>query len=423
MEKEQLLQIVLDQRERFFAEKTLIERDLELEPYLTSKQIVVISGIRRCGKSSLLYLIWQKIKLEQNDCLYCNFDDERLTECTVADLDLLYQLHLEYFRPSHTSLLTFFLDEIQNIPGWERFLSRMYENGYKIYVTGSNARLLSSEIASALTGRNLVIHLNPFSFREYLRFNQIEPTSKLLPSQEKALLQGAFRDYFQLGGFPLMLEEKNPEILQGYYQDIVFRDIVGRHHTRQVDELRRMGLYLLSNIGKLFSIKTLEQVTGLKSTSSVKQFLDYFEAAFIFHYVRKYDYSIKKQILNPRKVYACDIGLARQIGFRFSEDTGRLLENVVFLELLRKNNQVFYFSDKQECDFICVQNDSVVQAIQVAYSLSDPETKRRELEGLTAAARSNGLNTALLLSWEGGIPIEIEGIAIEHLPVWQWLLG
>ncbi len=424
MQKQRLQEIILDQRQYFFTEKELIPRDLPIERSIKSKQIVVISGIRRCGKSSLLYLISKKMDLPNRNCLYFNFDDERLQNFTSDDFNLIYQLHIELFLPENPQDIVFFLDEIQNVKHWERFLSRMYERGSKIFITGSNALLLSSEIATALTGRNLTLNLQPFSFNEFLRYNNKEPENLQLTTQQQAQLISKFNDYFKWGGFPLMDAEKDPAIIKNYYQDILYRDIIARFHITQIEEIKELALYLFSNVGKLFSLKILQNITGIKSNSSIKRYLDYFAGSFLFDYLKKYDYSIKKQILNPRKSFVCDIAFSHYLGFRFSEDRGRLLENLVFIELKRRTDKanIYYHKGEKECDFIIVENRTVTQAIQVTQIMDNAITRNREIDGLKDALCTYSLTTGLILTESEEAIIEEDSYSIQIQPIWKWLI-
>lgn len=391
MNKQRLKEIMLDQKEVFNRPRNLIERDIDLEMYIATSQVVVISGIRRCGKSSLLFLLKEKMGLTEEKYCYFNFDDERITP-EISILENIVTLHIEIYG----TFPALFLDEIQNIPGWEKFINRMYEQGTKAFITGSNARLLSSEIATSLTGRNKVIELYPFSFSEYLRFLQKEYNLGKLTPAKRALMQKDFNEYLEIGGFPLVVRENDLELINSYYQDILYRDIVSRYRLSQVNELKELGLYFAANIGKLFSYATLQKISGIKSLSSIKEYLDYFRQSYLYYYLPKFDYSVKKQIMNPKKVYAIDPGFANRLGFRFSEDRGRLIENVVFNELLRRGHEVYYHSGKYECDFVLKTGTEVVGLIQVTDRLHHENTAR-EINGLKEAMQLYKQPAGLLL--------------------------
>lgn len=416
MNRAQLQAIILDQKESFEKRKELIDRNIDLDAYISGSQIIVVSGVRRCGKSSLLRIIRNKMMLKEDEYCYINFDDERLIPY-AGIMDDIYALHLEIYRTKPV----FFFDEIQTIEGWERFLNRMYEDDHKIFVTGSNARLLSSEISTSLTGRNKVIELYPFSFEEFLRFKN-RRFSKNLSTKETALLRSYFTEYMEYGGFPLVLKDNDKSIINSWFQDILYRDIMARYRIQQMDEIKQMALFLLSNTAKLFSYKTIQSVSDIKSTSTVKQYLQYFEQSFVFFYLKKFDFSVKKQIMNSRKLYSIDNLLSAKMGFRVSNDTGRMIENMVFLELRRRGKEVYYYSEKKECDFIIKEGIKPVEAIQVVHELTE-ENYSRELAGLQEAMEKLEIETGRILYFGSTINIDEKEMKINFEPVYWWLLG
>ncbi len=416
MNNEQLKMVLFDQKEVFNKKRNLIRRNIELEKYISSKQIIIITGIRRCGKSSLLFLIKQKMKLEESEYCYFNFDDERITN-NISILEQIFNLHMEIYGKEPI----LFFDEIQNITFWEKFVNRMYEQGIKFFVTGSNANLLSSEISTSLTGRNKLIKLFPFSFDEYLRFTQNTYNLNQITQKSRSLILRDFGRFFANGGFPLVIIENDIELINSYFQDIFYRDIVSRYRLTQIDEIKQIGLYLAANVGKLFSYSTLKKISGVKSTSSIKDYLYYYSQSYLFFYLKKFDYSVKKQIMNHKKVYTVDTGFANRIGFNFSENKGRILENLVLIELLRRGEEVFYYSGNRECDFVIKKGLNIVEAIQVSYEINNSNEKR-ELEGLQEAVKKYNLDKGLLLSFDTEETISFGSIIINIVPVWKWLL-
>jgi len=417
MDKSRLKEIMFDQKDVFNSKKHLISRDINLEKHITSKQVIIISGIRRCGKSSLLFLIKKKMNLDDSEYCYFNFDDERI----IADISLpekIYNIHIEVYGKEPV----LFLDEIQNIRGWEKFVNRMYEQGTKIFVTGSNANLLSSEISTSLTGRNKVIELFPFSFSEYLRYAGKKFDLLKLTSKSKSLLIKEFNYYFEKGGFPLVVKENDIELINSYFRDILYRDIISRYRLTQVNEIKQIGLYFAANVGKLFSYATLQKISGVKSLSSIKDYLYYYSQSYLFFYLRKFDYSLKKQIMNPKKVFTIDTGFANRIGFNFSENKGRILENIVFLELLRRGKDIYYHSAKYECDFVIKEGLEIVEAIQVSY-LIDVNNEQREYAGLHETIQTFKLQKALLLTYDTETTIRLNKAEITVMPVWKWLIN
>ncbi len=417
MNKERLTEILLDQKEVFEAKTGLIERDIPLNDAIKTSLVVVITGVRRCGKSSLLFLIKEKMKLGEAGYCYFNFDDERIIN-DVTLLENIDNLHKEIYGKEPV----LFFDEIQNITGWEKFVNRMYEQGRKIFVTGSNASILSSEIATSLTGRNKVIELMPFSFKEYLRFHHADATISRLTTGRRLQITGAFDKFMTEGGFPLAVKENDPEILTGYFQDILYRDIIARYRLSQVDEIKQIGIYFLSNTAKKFSYATLQKAASVKSLSSIKNYLGYYAHAYLFYYLNKFDFSIKKQTLNPRKVFTVDQGFIHRIGFNFSANKGRVLENIVYLELKRRGKEIFYYAGKGECDFVVKQGLRITQAIQVTYLLNN-ENLNREISGLQEVLKEYNLPEGLLLYYDTEINETKLSGEIKTMPVWKWLLS
>lgn len=417
MDKRHLREVLVDQKEVFQNKSGIIKRDLPLDNYLNTSQIVVITGVRRCGKSSLLFLIKNELGLSLSDYCYCNFDDERITFYPDL-LNDIYTLHLEMYRNEPV----FFFDEIQEIPGWEKFVNRMYEQGRKVFITGSNATMLSSEISSSLTGRNRALELFPFSFSEYLRMEGKAYQPERLSVKQRSLLLSDLSAYMETGGFPLVVKEKDTEIAHALFQDILYRDIAVRYKLSNIGEVRQIALYLATNSTKLFSYATLQTISGLKSLSSVKNYLQYFEASYLFYYLKKFDYSLKKQIMNSRKVFAVDTAIPNRLGFRFSENKGRLLENVVFVELKRRGCELYYFSGKFECDFLVKENLLITEAIQVTYTLN-ADNFSREMGGLREAMQSFKIPKGTLIVFDDNkYPVGLtEGVSV--IPAHEWLLN
>ena len=407
---------MFDQKDVFNSRKHLIHRDIELDKYIKTSQVVIVSGIRRCGKSSLLFLIKQKMNLDESEYCYFNFDDERIM-ADISILEDIYNLHIEVYG----KVPVLFMDEIQNIGNWEKFVNRMFEQGIKIFVTGSNARLLSSEISTSLTGRNKLIEIYPFSFSEYLRFIGNHYDLDHLIPKSRALLMKDFNSYIETGGFPLVVKEHDTELINAYFQDILYRDIIARYRLTQVNEIKQIGLYFASNIGKLFSYSTLQEISGVKSLSSIRDYLSYYEQSYLYFYLKKFDYSVKKQVMNPKKVYTIDQAVAHRLGFNFSENRGRVLENIVYLELRRRGKEIYYHSGKKECDFLVKEGLGVVEAIQVAWQV-DATNARREFQGLEEAMTMYNLKQGLLLTLSSDNSMIPSHPGIEVVPVWQWLM-
>lgn len=412
---ENLKDILLMQRNNVSLDKNIINRKLlgQLEEHKETPFIIIISGIRRSGKSTLLKMIFDK------DCYYVNFDDERFLEFTVQDFQKLYEALVELFGEKKV----FCFDEIQNIKGWERFIRRLHNENKKIYITGSNASMLSKEMGTHLTGRNISLELYPFSFFEFLEFKIYKKKDlKKLTSIQISKIRNLFQEYLHKGGFPEFLDTEKDEYLKSLYDNILYRDIITRWHLRNEKALKITALFAASNIGKEISFNKLKTMTGLTSATTIKEYFHYLENSYLVFLISRYDVSLKKQIYTNKKVYFIDTKLAEIIGFRFSEDKGRLLENVVFLQLKRMSKEIYFHKSKYECDFIIKEKNRINQAFQVTWNLND-ENYKRETNGLLEAMEIYSMNSGTILTFAQEDEIELNGKYITMLPVWKWLLS
>ncbi|MBU1203689.1 MAG: ATP-binding protein [Nanoarchaeota archaeon] len=412
MEKAILKAILLDQNK--IKEENLVKRDIfnEIEKDKKNPFIIIISGVRRCGKSTLLN------QIRTNQCYYINFDDERLINFKVSDFQTMYEILIELFGEKEI----FLFDEIQNIDGWERFVRRLHNNKKKIYVTGSNASMLSRELGTHLTGRHIAYELYPFSFREFLRFkNHPLGSIEKLNSIEKSKLKKLFNEYLNEGGFPEYLQTKKREYLKTVYENILYRDIITRYHLSSQKPLKETVYFVASNIGKELSFNAIKKITGLTSATTIKEYFEYLRNSYLVFLVSKYDPSLKKQAYASKKSYLIDVGMAKEVGFRTSEDEGRLIENVAFLHLKRNNKEVFFHKQKRECDFILRKGLKIKEAIQVTSHL-DSKNEKREIEGLLEALNRHNLKEGLILTLDDEKEINIDNKKIMIKPLWKWLL-
>lgn len=415
MEKIKLRQVIFDQREEFNKPTNLIDRDINLDKYINNQEIIVITGIRRCGKSSLLKLISKK--LDQKS-FYLNFEDIRLTEFNNQNFEDIEDIVSEIFKGSDK--VVFFLDEVQNVKNWERWVNNLYSKNIKVFVSGSNSHLLSSEISTYLTGRNKTISLYPFSFKEFIRLKGLLPV--INSSKDKRDVINAFKEYFLLGGFPVIDKDNDVELSKQYFEDIINKDIIKRYQIRMIREFNDLLLYLFSNVSKQYSYSTLKKISGIKSFSMIKNYIDYLKQAFLAYTIQRFDYSIKKQKVSSSKFYVADNSFLKTIAFGFSENIGQRLENLVFLELLRKNNEIYYFLERGECDFIIKKELKIINAIQVCYDISNEFVKKREIKGLLEALNKFKLKEGLILTYDQEDKFEIENKTIIIKPVWKWML-
>ncbi len=412
LEIHHLEELVLDQKEVFLSKDAGLQRNVDFDQYTAHQQIVVVSGIRRSGKSTLLRQFAERF----DDFNYINFDDERLIDFTVNDFPTL-MLVFEKLNPGNRVI---FIDEIQNIENWERFVRRIHDDGYKIFLTGSKAKLLSSELATHLTGRYAKIELYPFSFEETLRFKCI-PYDRLTSAKKAGVLR-AFDHFLENGGFPELLKYQDTEFLKRTYDDILFRDVITRFGIREVKAFKQLAHYIFSNFTGEVSYNSLKNTLGFKSAMSVRSYIGYLEESYLVFEVYKYDYSLKKQHISNKKLYVIDNGMRNAVSFRFSNDTGKMLENLVFIELKRRGYGVFFFRNRAKCDFVIEERGRITMAVQVCFELTD-ENREREIHDLTEAMRVLGVQNGLILTYnQKDVITTQDGVKITVQPVWQWLL-
>jgi predicted AAA+ superfamily ATPase len=406
-------------------------RERELQVPLDSKKIISLIGPRRCGKTFYAFqLINQLFAQGHSDrIIYINFEDERL-DLTAGQLHLILEAYYELYPENYGKELYLFFDEIQEIDGWEKFIRRLYDTvSFNIFLTGSSAKMLGKEIASSLRGRNLVYHLYPLSFPEYCQFQDLD-IKDLYSTQARAMFKSQFETYLQGGGYPetvFMDEELSQKTLQSYFEGMLFHDIVQRYQISNVLVLKQFLKKILNNISQTLSVHKFYnelKSQGIPiSKNAIYEFLDYSIDCFLLFVLHPFEPSIVRQQMRARKAYAIDTGLVNAVTYRFSEDKGKLLENIVFLQLIREEgNRVSYLNDRKECDFVIQKNQSVTNAIQVCWSLSDETTRKREIRGLLHAAKKFGLHRGYIITFDEEDELDIEGIRIRILPCWKWLL-
>ena len=419
MKRETLHYVLFEQQKEFQEENEFVNRELTKKAlsFMQLKLPVIITGVRRAGKSTLLKIIKKELQLKEKDCLYINFNDERLIDFSIENFQNVLDFLNEQGYKENCFL---FIDEIQEADKWEKWIDRIKEK-HPILITGSNSKLLSKEISTVLTGRSINISLYPFSFKEFLDSQNMSLEKWQLDLKLQAALRAKFSEFLNSGGIPKAVVDNDKRLLQEIYENILYRDIVKRFNKNLEKPVKEVSVYLLSNISKELSARSLSRIIEIKNLSTVKSILDTFEKAFLFFFVNKFDFSIRKQIQNPRKTYCIDNGFVTNIGFRSSEDKGRLLENLVFIELKRNDKEIYYFSGKGECDFLVKEGAKIKKAIQVCYELNE-ENKDRELNGLAEALRKFSLKEGLILTYGQEDEFKIEGKKIKLLPVWKWLL-
>ncbi len=359
----QILNVLELQRLRFIEKDFGLIRDIIDTIPIKENFSTIITGIRRCGKSTLMHQLMSRLNKE---FIYLNFEDTRMINFDVSDFKRLSEI-----IDSKKCKILFF-DEIQVADKWEVFVRQKLDEGYIVIITGSNATLLSKELGTTLTGRHLNIELFPFSYNEFLKFKELKPTDDSLQL------------YLNVGGFPEYLKNNDPLILNQLMDDILLRDIAVRYGVRDIPAMKQLAIYLISNIGKPITGNSLSKMLGIKVNSTILEYFSYFENCYLFYFLPMFSYSLKVQMRNPRKVYTIDNGLYAENSVIFSDENGRKLENAIFIHLRRKYKHLFYFKGQNECDFVCMNKNKEKILVQVCYELNDTNYNR-ELKGLTEA--------------------------------------
>lgn len=398
IQKSFLKEIIRQQEVNLHArEEGMIRDSLSTLPDIDNYALIV-SGVRRCGKSTLLH---QLLKKKHTESLYINFDDPRLYDFEISDFQKLDQLISE----AGNKVLMF--DEIQIIKGWERYVRQKLDESFKIFVTGSNASLLSKELGTSLTGRHITTELFPFSFKEFCRFKDMEQN------------EHSTKEYMQLGGFPEYLKAPIEEILASLLDDILIRDIAVRYGIKDIRGLKRLTVFLLSNIGNLTSANKLREPAGINSTTTILEYLSHLEQSYLISLVPMFDYSLKKQTVNPKKIYAIDMGLVTSNVNRLKGDEGHKLENMVYSALRLKYKDIYYHRGNNECDFIVLEKGSIVQAIQVCMELN-ADNQSREFDGLLDALKTYKLTEGYIITFNQEDVFQIEEFKIRVIPYHKW---
>jgi len=434
--KEILKEIIVEQKKLFLNvqnsyKRQILSSDDFINKTLKTREIIIITGVRRCGKSYLMKLIWKKIKkdkkIKEKQCLCFNFEDERLINFSSDDFNTVIESYLELLEPDTKETIYFFFDEIQNVQNWDKFLSRLRENKrYKIFVSGSNATLLSREISSKLTGRNIQVKLHPFSFKEYIWVKMPKfQKNDVYDQKRKIEIKKMFTEYLENGGFPEIIKTGYRPLLQEYFKNIIYRDIVLRYRIKQEASLREITNFLLTNTGTTLSLEEISKMTQTTSVATVKSYLEYLKDSFLFSIVPIYDYSIKKQIYNPDKTYICDLGIYAELGFKFSQNAGKILENFVFNELQIKHHKIYYgpkIEKNGEIDFVVAEKNKVTELVQVCFDLSNPKTEERETTALLNTMKHYKLKQGIIFTNDTEKEKKYSEGKISFIPSWKYFL-
>ena len=372
---------------------------LKLLP-VTKTHALVVSGIRRCGKSVLLH---QFIRNEIDNVYYFNFADIRLYQFSASDFILLDEL----IKESNKKIL--FFDEIQIIDGWELYVRQKLDQSVRVIITGSNARMLSVELGTNLTGRHITKELFPFSYNEFCSFFSYKHHKE------------SYLSFIQKGGFPEYLKTGNSELLSFLLEDILHRDIATRYSIRDISGLKKLFIYVMSNTAKHVIPSKLTSAIGVKSSSTVLEYLSYFESSYLVNLIPRFSWSVKGQMLSEKKVYEVDNGLVNMASVSASKDLGRKFENVIYWNIRRKTRKIWYYSDgNSECDFIFQKNEDY-SAIQVCYELNG-DNQESEINGLIAALEFFNLTEGVILTIDQTDKILKDGFTIHVVPAYKFEL-
>ena len=405
--------------------KRLIPRDAVLSrivKLLPEREAVVLSGVRRCGKSTLLYQAIDSLLKDgvaAGNILYLNLD-EPLPEKNVEVLDEVLNAYLELKNPQ--GRLYLFFDEIQGIPRWEQWVKKQYDlrgKDLKFILTGSNSSMLSDDLAKLLTGRTLTVNVYPLSFREYLSFRGVVVKE---PDMQKRELRHHFARYLTEGGFPESVlrteSDTNVQRLREYFDSILLRDIVASQNVRDSAKLRDLASHAMTNISTLLSYNRISKAIGL-NISTLTEYLRFLENAYLIFQAKFFSYSVTETMLvqKPRKIYAIDNGMRNAVSFPFSKDEGRLAENLVFLALRREHGEIYYWKGRGEVDFVIKHRDQTLTAINVSMGAQVPAREKAALEEFGHSFKK--VRELVVLTDD----VEKEESGIAYRPLWKWALG
>ena len=411
-----LRNIVLKQKEEIEKLDETIKRDIldEILKWFKDNRVIILTGIRRCGKSTILKQI---MKSKENYC-FVNFEDERFLDFKAQDFERLNEILIEIYNNPKI----YFFDEIQNIEKFETFVRRLQDEGKKIIITGSNASLLSNEFGTRLTGRYKPFEIFPFSFSEYLKFKDIKIEEDwYYNTQKRVEIKKAFNEYIELGGFPEYLKTEDREYIKDIFDNILYKDIISRYSIKKQKVMKELINILTTNISSKFTYNSIKNTLNLGNSITVKEYISYLSNSYLFFELPKFYFSLKKSLTAPKKIYIIDTSFNQITGFNFSPNSGKNLENVVFIELKRKKKDIYYFAEKNECDFIVKDGNKIIQAIQVCY-IFNKENKDREVNGLFEALNEFKLNEGFIITLDQEEEFEHLGKKIKLVPIWKWLL-
>lgn len=397
-----IAQVSEQQKSRLLQRDQGLKRDFTPALRSLASHALIISGVRRCGKSTLLMQLMKG--MDAGSSFYMNFDSPRLYDFALTDF-----VRLDHVIAQRNAGLLFF-DEIQLVDGWEMYVRQKLDEGFRVIITGSNASLLSKELGTRLTGRHITQELFPFSYREFLSFRHTTSSAENVTA------------YLDTGGFPEYLKTGDQDQLAALFEDVLVRDIVARYGIKDIKSLHRLASYLASNTGNRITATKLKQPLAIGATSTVLAWFSHLELSYLFSFLPVFSHSVKARLINPRKVYGIDPGLTDAVSNTLTKDLGRKLENIVFLQLRRKYaaNELFYFDVRGECDFVAVKN-GMAELVQVCYELT-PDNLDRELNGLFEAMRFFDQKKGTIITFDDSDAFERDGLHVDVIPAWKWLM-
>lgn len=414
--KEILRQVVKKQKDVLSLPSKTIQREIvnTILKWFNDERIIILTGIRRCGKSTLLTQLMQHKK----EWCYINLEDERLIDFKAQDFEMLNEVLIEVYGQAKI----YFFDEIQNIDKFETFVRRLQDDRKKVVITGSNAALLSKELGTRLTGRYKAFEVYPFSFTEFLHFrNSIVDKNYFYDVEKKVRLLKLFEEYLLSGGFPEYLKNKDKDYVRTVYENILYKDIITRYSIKREKIIKELVNILATNATAKFTYNSLKETVGLANAITIKEYISYLNNSYLFFELLRFSYSIKQQLNSARKIYLIDSAFNQVCGLNFTPNKGRNLENAVFVELKRRGSEIYYYAHKNECDFVIKDGTKITTAIQVCYTLDDTN-REREIKGLLEAMDMFKLEKGIILTFEQMEEIEIEKKKIKVMPVFKWMI-
>lgn len=418
---DELVKIINDWQ-KYIIKKTAKDRIILNEIELNSKEVIDILGCRRVGKSTLFKLITQKLKLRETDYLYINFEDPFFIENNSSQI--IEEIIITFKTYFSKELKYLFFDEIQNIENWERAIRKLRDlENYHIYISGSSSKLLSKELGSSLTGRHISKIIYPLSFKEYLSFKNIKYENKKDLLTKKKEYEKYFKQYLENGGFPEIVINNDLELLKNYFYDILYKDIVARYEIRDTQNLEKIAYYVISNFTNKISYQSLRNSYNI-SFDKIKNYISYLVETYLIIELKQFNYSIKKQENLSKKYYVIDNGFIKSIAFKFSNDLGKLLENLVLIELQRQKKETYFYltSNGYEIDFLVKNNLKEFEIIQVSFDLANEKTKTREIRAVVEASKELNSNSAIIITNNHKEKIQIDNLEINCIPIIDWLL-